>query len=189
MKYLGFALGSFLFSSLAVAQTVQEVQLDGQSAAAQADRVIVVRNHQTPRKVKLTLQIEFTYAVCVREVLTRVYGPHYSCGYETVYDGEPVMRSCDHEESTCVQTGSAKRIDQREVRLKFGKLGRLDVGEEERYEISGKQVRFDSLATFIDAKVLQSVDPTEAKSGAATRQLSAKHAVRLRPEITFKRLK
>lgn len=187
---------SLVGSSAAFAQTQpQEIRLGKKDAVANGDRIVVVRDHLTPKKVKLYLDIDYSYSVCVRHDTRTVYGQDSSCGYDTHYesretcstdsvcevwlDGEcrssrsehscstesvpvSVMRSCYYEETYCSEYGTQTSTRSTKVNLKFkSRLHDLKAGEEERFEISGRQTAYGSMSARFTANVLSSVEPTE----------------------------
>lgn len=88
---------SFVMASASFAQAPRDLYLSKKKEAAQAASVVVVRDHRTPSKVKLTLDIPFDYRVCVRHETRMVYGQDSSCGYDTRYESHQVCST----QTTC----------------------------------------------------------------------------------------
>lgn len=122
------------------------------------------RDANSKRKQKLTVPMTLVRTGCVRysETPQVVFGPHASCGYETVYEYScythcwepgnnscettcndyPVsrLRSCHHEEIACVEIGVTSRAQKNvEVVLRFGRSARLGENEKESFQIQIKQ--------------------------------------------------
>jgi hypothetical protein len=128
-----------------------------------SNNATLVRSAETPRKVKLTVSVPIQNRVCTQYAPVPVFGPDASCGYNVIYypcggvghhrggirrDGVVMpqgicvtqqMRSCQHLETRCVQTGVETNMENRRVTIVFDNAA-VSANQTEMYQFTANQM-------------------------------------------------
>ncbi len=137
-----------------------------------SNNATLVRSSETPRKVKLSVSVPIQNRVCTQYAPVPVFGPDPSCGYNVIYypcgggghheGGEhhgggrrrdemampqgmcvtQQMRSCQHLETRCVQTGVETSMENRRVTIVFDNA-ELNANQTETYQFTANQMGVD----------------------------------------------
>jgi hypothetical protein len=167
----GLALNSMSFA--------EEINLNSRSATT-SNNATLIRTAESPEKVKLTVSVPMQETVCTKYDQVLVFGPDASCGYEQIFYpcgggangryGRPYghicyysrIRSCQHMESRCVQTGIQSYNDTREVTIKF-KNNIPAAGKSESYQLTANQRGINARSVDFTLRALNTEAPVEIK--------------------------
>lgn len=197
MKHLSIAVLSLLSSVSAFAATNGDggdVILNAKTVSIAASTATVVRTADTPKVVKVYMQVPMGERVCEETGTRMVFGRNPVCGYDTVlrsvwrsycvrYERSPrggtrcvawqrrletypvsVMRACDYPVNYCVRYGTATHFETKKVKLVFRKAKKLSGSEQETFLLSGDQRAVDSSNADFTMKPLDTQATYEVKS-------------------------
>ncbi len=195
MKKFSILLALALISSAsAFAETVGyagDVVLNAKKVHIDASTATVVRTADTPKTVKVFMQIPMGERVCEETATRMVYGRNPVCGYDTIYRTEvrnvcvryngnrcvvwerrlvtfpvSVMRACEYPVTYCVRYGTQTHFETQKVKLILRNAAKLSGSEQETFLLSGEQPSVGASGADFTLKPLNTRSTYEVKNSS-----------------------